>query len=473
MKITIVGGGTAGWISAYYISKAQPKMHEIVVVESSKIGIIGAGEGSTGSMVSLLDGSFFNHKVNIQDFISKTDATPKMGIRHKNWGVKKESYYAPLDVSPTGLTNNDYIFKHVLSTYGKEKMHLASRIGQNYENNIYYNYSAFHFDGHKVGNFFKEECLKDGVKVYDSIVTDSKVDESGNVKSIFLEDGYEIESDLFIDCSGFSRILMNKIKSSWVSKKDVLPMNTAMPFLLNYSEEEVVMPETGSTALSSGWMWDIPLYTRRGCGYVFDSSFISKEDAQKEIELYLGREISPIKFINFDSGYSSDFWKNNVICLGLSSSFVEPLEATSIHNTIIQISIFVDQFLDTNPGATFIPTKQSLYNKRIKFLMDLTVDFISLHYQGGKRNSEFWKYIADNKVITDNASIILEQAKYKIPGYTIMEGMYGSFSIPLVNWNLAGMGIITKDQAKLELEKESKTLYAKKMYDDWVLEYYS
>jgi tryptophan halogenase len=215
------------------------------------------------------------------------------------------------------------------------------------------------------------------------------------------------------------------------------------------------------------------LYTRRGCGYVFDSSFISKEDAQKEIELYLGKEISPIKFINFDSGYSSDFWKNNVICLGLSSSFVEPLEATSIHNTIVQISIFVDQFLDISPEITFIKTKQMLYNKRIKFLMDLTVDFISLHYQGGKRDSEFWRHIADDKVITDNASIILEQAKYKIPGYTIMEGMYGSFSIPLVNWNLAGMGIITKDQAKLELEKESKTLYAKKMYEDWVLECYS
>jgi tryptophan halogenase len=210
---------------------------------------------------------------------------------------------------------------------------------------------------------------------------------------IFLEDGYEIISDLFIDCSGFSRVLMNKIKSNWVSKKDVLPMDTAMPFLINYSEGERVMPETTSTALSSGWMWDIPLYTRRGCGYVFDSSFISKEDAQKEVESYLGREINPIKFIYFDGGYSSDFWKNNVICLGLASSFVEPLEATSIHNTIIQISIFVDQFLDVSPESTFIPVKQNIYNKLMKLLMDLTVDFISLHYQGGKKDSEFWRHI--------------------------------------------------------------------------------
>jgi hypothetical protein len=173
-------------------------------------------------MVSLLDGSFFNYKANIEEFVSKTDATPKMGIRHKNWGIKKESYYAPLDVSPTGLTNNDYIFKHVLSTYGKEKMHLASKIGQNYENNKYYNYSAFHFDGNKVGKFFKEECVKDGVKVYDSVVQKANITEQENIKSIVLDDGYILESDLFIDCTGFSRLLMKSIGTEWVSKKDVL-----------------------------------------------------------------------------------------------------------------------------------------------------------------------------------------------------------------------------------------------------------
>ena len=109
----------------------------------------------------------------------------------------------------------------------------------------------------------------------------------------------------------------------------------------------------------------------------------------------------------------------------------------------------------------------------MKLLMDLTVDFISIHYQGGKRDSEFWRHIVDKKIITENASKIIEQAKYKIPGYTIMEGMYGSFSIPLANWNLAGMGIITKEQAKSELEKESKSLYAKQVYENWLSGYYS
>jgi hypothetical protein len=466
MRITIVGGGTAGWIAAFFIANSQPNQHKITMVESSKIGIIGAGEGSTGTLNNLLNGFYFKYKCNIDKFIEETDSFPKMGIKHNNWSIKGDSYFAPLDFSPTAFSPNDYIFKYIFSNYGKEKMHLASEIGINFERKNY-RYDAFHFDGHKVGNFFKNECKKDNIKIYDSVVKNVNFDIDGNIKSIILEDGYELESDLFIDCSGFSRVLMKKIGSSWISKKDVLPMNTAMPFLLNYSEEEKnnVLPVTQATALSSGWMWDIPLSTRRGCGYVFDKNFISIDDAQKEIETFLGKEIQPIKIIDFEAGYSSHFWKNNVLCLGLSSSFVEPLEATSIHNTIIQTYIFVNEFLDTTKENTNLKIKQSIYNKRITFLNELTVDFISLHYQGGKENTEFWRHIKNDKIITELASSILEQAKYKIPGYTTMEGMFGSFSIPLANWNLAGMDLIKKEMAKKELSRDSRFLDAQQEYD--------
>jgi flavin-dependent dehydrogenase len=468
MKITIVGGGTAGWIAAFFIANAQPGKHEIVVVESSEIGIIGAGEGSTGSFLTLINGGFFKYKCDVDKFIRETDATPKMGIKHNNWSVDGDSYYAPLDVSPTAFTPNDYIFKHVFSKYGKEKMHLASEIGINFERKTY-RYDAFHFDGHKVGNFFKNECKRHNVKIYDSIVKNVNLDDHGNIKSINLDDNYELESDLFIDCTGFSRVLMNKVDSSWISKKDVLPMNTAMPFVLNYSKEDEnnILPVTQSTALSSGWMWNIPLSTRKGCGYVFDSNFISVDDAKKEVETFLKKEIEPIKIIKFEAGYSSHFWKNNVICLGLSSSFVEPLEATSIHNTIMQICIFVNEFLDTTKESTNVEIKQNIYNKRITFLNELTTDFISLHYQGGKENTEFWKHIKNNNIVTDLAASIIEQAKYKIPGYTTMEGMFGSFSIPLANWNLAGMGLIKREMAEKELRRDSRFLDSEDQYNNF------
>jgi hypothetical protein len=451
MNIVVVGGGTAGWIAAYYISKSQPGKHKITVVESSSIGIIGAGEGSTQSLVQILDGSYFNHKVDILDFIEKTDATPKMGIRHTGWNASKESYFAPLDFSPSGFTLDDYIFKYVFSEEGKEGMHRASLIGIEYSKQKINNVYALHFDGHKVGKYFKDLCLQDGITVVDSVVKDVTLAKDNSIESISLENNLKIDGDMFIDCTGFARVLMKKLDVDWVSKREFLPMNSAMPFLLPYKEGEFVVPETGATALSAGWMWNIPLKTRRGCGYVYDSAYLSKEQAKQEIEDLLGHEIQPIKYIDFDSGYSEYFLKNNVLCLGLSSSFVEPLEATSIHNTIMQVAMFVSECLTPDKASTFTQSNEDMYNTRIKFLMDLTVDFISLHYQGGRYDTPFWKNISDNKVGTPWALETVKRAKEKIPGYTSFQGMYGSFSMPLANWILAGLDVITPEQAAKEL----------------------
>jgi tryptophan halogenase len=219
VNIVVVGGGTAGWIAAYYISKSQPGKHKITVVESSSIGIIGAGEGSTQSLVQILDGSYFNFKVDILDFIEKTDATPKMGIRHTGWNKEKESYFAPLDFSPSGFTLDDYIFKYVFSQQGKKGMHRASVIGAEYSKQKINNVYALHFDGHKVGKYFKDLCLKDGVTVIDSVVDNVIVDDAGDIASIVLENSMKLDGDMFIDCTGFARVLMKKLQVQWISKK--------------------------------------------------------------------------------------------------------------------------------------------------------------------------------------------------------------------------------------------------------------
>jgi hypothetical protein len=467
MKIVVVGGGTAGWLAAYYIAHSQAGKHEITVIESSFIGIIGAGEGSTQSLVNILDGSYFKSKIDITDFMEKTDAFPKMGIRHTGWNVKNESYFAPLDYSPSGFTLNDYVFKYVFSQEGKEGMHRASTIGIEYSKQKINNIYALHFDGNKVGKYFKDHCVKDGVTVIDSVVKDVVLGKDSNIKSLTLENKVNVDGDLFIDCTGFARVLMKKLESEWVSKKEFLPMDSAMPFILPYKENEFIVPETGATALSSGWMWNIPLKTRRGCGYVYDSSYLTKEEAQKEIEDLLKQEIKPIKHISFDSGYSDHFLKNNVLCLGLSSSFVEPLEATSIHNTIIQVSIFVEECLTPSKESTFTESNQNMYNTKIKRLMDLTVDFISLHYQGGRTDTPFWKNVTENKIGTPWALETVKRAKDKIPGYSSLEGTYGSFSMPLANWILAGLDIITSEQALKELNYSKNIDFVKNQYNEF------
>jgi len=129
MKIVIVGGGTAGWLAAYYISSAQPNVHDITVVESSQIGIIGAGEGSTGLFTNILNGHFFPKKIDIEDFIRSTDATNKIGIKFVNWDQNGSTFFSPLDGTDTAIGTNDILFKYVLAKFGNEKIHLASRLG--------------------------------------------------------------------------------------------------------------------------------------------------------------------------------------------------------------------------------------------------------------------------------------------------------------------------------------------------------
>jgi hypothetical protein len=453
MKIVIVGGGTAGWIAAYFISKSQPKKHNITVIESSKLGIIGAGEGSTGTMIELLNGSYFDYTVDIDKFLQETDGTKKMGIYHKNWNGRGYGYFAPIDSSPSWYQYQDYIFKYVLSKYGREKMHLSSLIGLEFENQSYDKTYACHFDGHKVGQFFKRICLEDGVSVVDDIINNINLDENKNIIAIGLENHQVVTGDFFIDCTGFSRLLMKELKVNWKSYAEYLPVNTAMPFILDYKDGEIPLPMTSATALSAGWMWDIPLKTRRGCGYVFDKKFITREAAQEEIETYLGRKIKPIKWIEFESGRSEVFWKNNVLTLGLASAFVEPLEATSIHSTIIQLLLFTKEYLSETNNITSTLYNIESYNIKITRLYDSIMEFISFHYQGGRNDTPFWRSIQEEKKISPIAKIYLEKCKNKIPGFLEINGIIGSPSASLWNWIAGGLELISAKQAEKELNE--------------------
>lgn len=457
MKITIVGGGTAGWIAAYFLCNDQPGDHEITVVESSSIGIIGAGEGSTGTMIDLLNGTFFNKSVDFDKFLQETDGTLKQGIYHHNWTGDGTGYFAPIDASPTWYYFEDTHFKCALANFKKEKFHLASHIGIDYEYGLNKNFGAMHFDGHKVGKFFKKECVSQGVKLIDDVVSNIVCKDNGYVDYIEFDSGNKIKADLFIDCTGFARVIAKEVDIKWESYAEYLPVNSAIPFQLKYKNGEVPKTYTSATALSAGWMWEIPLQTRKGCGYVYDDRFITKDQALAELENVVGEEIEPIKHIKFESGRSEVFWKKNVLVLGLTSAFVEPLEATSIHSTIIQLLIFSKEYLFKDTLQTDKDGSRLEYNKKILMLYDNILDFISYHYQGQRRDSEFWNYIHNEKIVTPRAYHFLEKSKIKIPGFLEINGTIGSPSVALWNWISAGMDIITPEQAEEELNRLNKS----------------
>lgn len=471
MKITIVGGGTAGWIAAYFLCNDHPGDHEITVVESSAIGIIGAGEGSTGTMIDLLNGTFFNKKIDFNKFLQETDGTLKQGIYHQNWTGDGTGYFAPIDASPTWYYYEDTYFKCALANFKKERFHLASQIGIEYDFGLNKRFGAMHFDGHKVGKFFKKECLEQGVKLVDDVVDNVVCKDNGYVDYIEFASGSKIHADLFIDCTGFAKVIAKEVDIGWKSYADYLPVNAAIPFQLKYEKDERPKTYTSATALSSGWMWEIPLQTRKGCGYVYDDRFLSKDQALAELESVVGQKVDPIKHIKFESGRSEVFWKKNVLVLGLTSAFVEPLEATSIHSTIIQLLIFSKEYLFKDSVQTDKEGARTEYNKKISILYDSILDFISYHYQGQRRDSEFWNYIHNNKVVTPRAQHFLDKSKLKIPGFLEINGIVGSPSVGLWNWISAGMGVITPEQADAELDLlDRRTIETQ--YEEWANSYW-
>lgn len=475
MDIVICGGGTAGWLSAFIFARANPFQHNITVVESSKIGIIGAGEASSGLIIDILSGYHFKNnkaisldkkEIDIIDFIEKTDGVPKYALKHINWAKDKSYYFAPVVGTVTPKSTPDHIFNYVISEYGVEKAHLASDTGQAYEANKYPIKGDFglHFDAFKVGEYVKNYLIKYyNVKCIDSTIKNVNLKSNGFVESISLENDVLVSGDLFVDCTGFQKILANKLNIKWHSYKEYLPVDRAMPFLINYEKNTKIKPYTEAEALSSGWMWRTALTSRKGCGYVYSSDFISEEDAQKEAEKIMGHPIQPIKHIKFDSGRVEQVLKNNCLISGLASSFIEPLEATSIHATLVQVYTFCKEYLTSNIETTLSPHNVKSYNDIMIKTLESFLDFTVLHYQGGREDSDFWKYIKNEKLITPSVENYIERAKVRIPtALHFTEELWGAND--LWKWSLAGLNLVSADMAKEELIQFDTYDYSKAMY---------
>jgi tryptophan halogenase len=197
-----------------------------------------------------------------------------------------------------------------------------------------------------------------------------------------------VPGDFFIDCTGFRRKLITDLGVKWRSYADVLPLNRAMPFWLDIPEGAEIAPVTLAWAQKSGWMWQIPTQGRIGCGYVYSDAHTTVDAAKLEIEAVLGHEIHPRNDIKIDAGRLEESWSHNCVALGLASSFLEPLEATSIHGTIVQLMLLTSILADPNPRA------RAAFNAAAAGQVDDFRDFIRLHYTGARRDSPFWRDIA-------------------------------------------------------------------------------
>ena len=391
-RIVIVGGGTAGWLAAMMLSdvaRRKKLVTSVTVIESSKIGTIGVGEGSTAVFRQMLQ----HFGLDEMEFLAATGATIKYGIRHRDWRRLGHQYDGPIDdphqVAP-GVPLDTYavaagrsvgeahLFQHLLNG---RRAPFAMRDGRRVPAGPFHH--AFHFDQALAGAWLRKKAK--GINVIDDQVAGVEKGEGG-ISALLMESGQRVEGDFFLDCTGFRRALIGQLGAEWISYADVLPVNRAMPFWVDLKPGEEIDPCTLAWAQKSGWMWWIPTQGRYGAGYVYSDAHTTADQAKAEIESVLGYEIHPRNDIRIDAGRQKNVWIGNCVALGLSSSFLEPLEATSIHGTIVQLML-LSESLTAPEGA-------ALFNAAIARQVDDFRDFIRLHYVSERRDSPFWQDVA-------------------------------------------------------------------------------
>lgn len=394
-NLTILGGGNAGLMSALYIQASYPTMN-LTVIRSSKIGTIGVGEGSTEHW------DLFARSVGINNWeiIQEAGATLKGGIKFENWHGDGTSYFHSIPEFLSSLdtyTGLPYTMMRLIGE-GIEPgaLHWQLAMDGHHAEPLAENFFQFHFDSEKLNAFLLKKCIERGVNVIEAEVTDAILDNDGFIESLVDSDNNRYTADFFVDSSGFKRVISSKLGAKWVDWSEYLPMNSAIAFPSPY--EEQIPPYTLAKALSSGWHWRSPVQDRFGNGYVFSDAFISEDAAIAEIQKEFKDPIKVARKVNFVSGKVDKFWIKNCVNIGLSSNFVEPLEASNISTTIQQVRVLVAGLSTWDRNDT---TTAKHYNKLFDEVMFNILDFIQLHYFTDRNDTEFWKWCKTNLKMTD------------------------------------------------------------------------
>lgn len=422
--VVVVGAGTAGWLAALRIQKNYPDV-DITVIKNERIGILGAGEGSTPHLIAALQ----NVDISIFDLIKNTNATIKTGIKFANWRGKQDSYFhgfdiiSKVDIYPylsqvfaEERNPDDFYLPYLVAKKNKSpwaKIPATTALDRKVtENTDFFNDKetgaghSVHFDARELAAYLESIAVDRGAKVIVDFVQDIDKDQHNYITALQLEDGGLYPCDFVIDCTGFHRVILGKLyESEWVSLKDYLPMDSAQPFFLPPATP--VHPWTEAIAQDCGWIWKIPLQHRFGCGYVYDSNYISNDEVKNKIlELYPNAEMGA-KTFSFQAGYYAECVVKNCYAVGLSSSFVEPLEATSIFSFILSMDHFMDyNYLGRVFNRELTAESEGFINATADRINSLSVavnrsicNFVQYHYMTDRDDTPFWKeFRSRNKI---------------------------------------------------------------------------
>jgi tryptophan 7-halogenase len=399
-SVVIVGGGTAGWMAAASLCKSLQGMAvAITLVESDRIGSIGVGEATVPPIMEFIR----QLGINEDELIREVEATYKLGIGFRDWSQEGDYYFHPFGASASGIGSipfQAYWLKMFLAgkaapleEYSIQAMAAAQgRFARPVHapntplNKITY---ALHFDASKFARFLRRFAEVGGVKrIEGEVVGVSRRGEDGFVESLQLRDGSSVAADLYLDCTGFRGMLIEEtLKSGYENWSHWLPCDRAV--VVHSKPNADPAPYTLVTARDAGWQWRIPLQRRNGNGYVYSEAFCTGEAAQGALMEDLGgAAMSEPTTLRFVPGRRRKAWNRNVVALGLSAGFLEPLEATSIH--LIQRGIAM--LLRFFPDRDFAAADIERYNQSLEGEFSRIRDFLLLHYSQTQRRGAFWEH---------------------------------------------------------------------------------
>lgn len=442
-KVVIVGGGSSGWMAAAALSNALERACSIQLIESDEIGTVGVGEATIPPIKTL------NKVMGLDEFefMRRTQATFKLGIQFVDWAQLGKTYFhqfgphgiqfdfAPMHqywlrqqlLQPNMPSIDEYSMAWAAASKGKFDK------PQNDPRSVMSMFDyAYHFDAGLYAKFLREVSEKRGVQRIEGKIVDVVLREGdGFVRKLRLADGREIEGDLFIDCSGFRGLLIEEaLQTGYEDWSHWLPCDRAMAVPCESAGDP--LPYTRSTAREAGWQWRIPLQHRIGNGYVFCSQFMSEDEAASLLLQRLdGKALATPRPLRFVTGRRKKFWNKNVVALGLSSGFMEPLESTSLH--LVQSGI--SRLLALFPDRDFDPLVSEEYNRIGNTEFERIRDFLVLHYKLTARDdAPLWRYCSTMS-IPDSLAYKMEH--FKRFGRIVVDG-YDLFGPP--SWLAVHLG---------------------------------
>lgn len=451
-RIVIVGGGSAGWMTALTFARSLiDRGVEITVLESPTVGIIGVGEGST----PWLRGFFDSLGIEEAEWMPACHATYKCGITFDGWSTKPgfERYFHAFASMLDNLTLTQFVHNAEARVKGAnvyahpDRFFIAARLAaarrapkapESFPFDVWHGY---HFDSVLLGQFLHRKALERGVRYRVCHVTHASLDADGAIASVGTQEGETIEADLFVDCTGFAGLLIDKaLATPFISFSNNLfnDAAVAMPSPLG----ESIPSETVSTAYKHGWAWKIPLTSRYGNGYVYSTQFCSPDAAETELRRNLGllESDTPARHLKMKIGRVTKHWNKNCLAVGLSQGFIEPLEATALHfiqQTAAGFVAFLEQG-DLSEAA------HDRFNQGVNDHFEGTRDYIVTHYKTNtRRDTEYWRANAENLNLSDDLKKLLSAwmgGKSIAPG--VRQQVIGK-GYPVFSWYsiMAGMGI--------------------------------